>query len=168
MIERLLAGGLLALLVASSACTVRVEPLDFPDARRDCPTGLVRADSDTFDGAFDRMDGRVPTVLPEGFGVAEAWGEGEGALGQVLFVDARCREIFVATYDGRQRLGRGASLGRWVVTSSGPRDCGNAVLGDARCLRYGTHMGGKTIAVLTMGLERSEADGVVRSIPLGD
>ena len=155
-------------LAASASCTEERQPPDLPEGRRDCPTGLVRANSETFEGAFERMEGHIPTVLPDAFGVASAWGEGEGKLGQVLFVDASCREIFVGFSDRQLRLSHGSSFGRWAVTSSGPRDCGNGVLGDARCLRYSANLDDGTVSVLMMGLERSEGDPVVQSIPLDD
>lgn len=45
-----------------------------------CPAVIVRADSVPSTDLVDRMQGHVPVELPEGFGLAQVWGEGEGFM----------------------------------------------------------------------------------------
>jgi hypothetical protein len=147
-------------------CTAQASSPDFPRGRDDCPIGHIRANDATLEDAFERMMGYVPTLLPDGFGVAHAFDDGDWFLAQIVFVDSSCREIHVGFADGHRALGNGSPFESWVVGASGPRDCGNAVLGDGRCLRYATHVDDGTISILSMGLERGEMDPVVDSIDL--
>jgi hypothetical protein len=159
----------------SASCTSSTEP-SIPTrvlspapsptgAMSSCPAALARA-STISPGALDEvMAGHVPTWLPPGMGLVEAFGPGDGASGGAFFADTRCREVRLRFWDSSEQ-GDGERMGRWVVQSSAPGDCFNAVLGSARCIDYHAVVGGGSIGVQMMGLEREEADKIVRSIPL--
>jgi hypothetical protein len=51
------------------------------------------------------------------------------------------------------------------VTTDAPGQCGNAVLGEARCLGYFANVEGGTLIVEMMGIGRGEGDEIVLSIP---
>ncbi len=110
-----------------------------------------------------QLRGNVPARLPSGFGLVGAWGEGEGALGTAMWADGSCRLIWITIYPDGQ-LARGPKLGDWVVSESGPNGCGNAILGQGRCLTYDAAVDGTRVQVSMMGVERDEGDGVVLSI----
>lgn len=46
-----------------------------------------------------------------------------------------------------------------------PGECGNEVLGDARCLGHVANVVGGTLVVQMMGIDRAEGDEIVLSIP---
>jgi hypothetical protein len=97
-------------------------------------------------------------------GLVEAYGPGL-ALAGAYFADARCREVqlwFFASTD----VDAGERMGPWRVSESGPTACGNAVLGNARCIDYHAPVKGGQIAVQMMGIPRDQGDRIVRSIPV--
>ena len=156
-----------AVLVTSCTSSDRPQPPVLSPAPIDCPTGIVRADIVQPSEMVDQMNGHVPLMLPEGFGLAEAWGVGEGLRGNVLWADARCREVRVAFSSDTKRLTiDGPKVGAWTVTVDAPGQCGNGVLGDARCLGYAATAEDGTLIVQMMGLNRAEGDEIVLSIPL--
>ena len=57
-------------------------------------------------------------------------------------------------------------LGPWTVNADVPNGCGNAVLGDGRCLDYRVRVAGGSVGVQMMGIPRHEGDQVVSSIPI--
>jgi len=69
-------------------------------------------------------------------GLANVWGSGDRSLGSATWTDERCRTITVALAVPVGALPPGPRLGEWVVTTNAAGQCGNGVLGDARCLRY--------------------------------
>ena len=159
-----------ALLAAAVAtgCTgsVPTEAAVLSPAPTQCPTGIVRASSIQASDLVDQMKGHVPLSLPSGFGLAEAWAEGDGTLGAAMWSDAACREVRVALSSSRALPPGGPRVGAWTVTVDAPKACGNAVLGDARCLGYLANAeGGITVIVQMMGLDRAEGDEIVLSIP---
>jgi hypothetical protein len=89
------------------------------------------------------IDGHVPTWIPDGFGLAGAWGPPSQGLGpdfaaEAVWADDECREIDLTYWnriEGVSRLPDKPRVGDWFVTDK-PGACGNAVLGDARCLWY--------------------------------
>ena len=132
---------------------------------RFCPFGPARASAIPSESLADVMANHVPSWLPEGMGLVEAFGPGDGSSGGAYFADARCREVQLWSWDSSE-TGDGEHMGPWVVEVSGPRDCFNAVLGSGRCINYHTVVGGGSVGVQVMGLERTEADKIVQSIPL--
>jgi hypothetical protein len=153
-------------LVVSSAAFTRENTVPaglLSPAPLECPTPLVRADSAERSQIGEQLRGHLPPTLPTGFGLMGAWREGDGDLGSALWADGTCRLIWISLWpDGR--LPPGPKLGDWVVEESGIHDCGNAVLGDGRCLRYNAVSGGIRIEVFMMGIERDEADGIALSV----
>jgi hypothetical protein len=59
-----------------------------------------------------------------------------------------------------------ARLGEWVVAINAAGQCGNGVLGEARCLRYAARVDNHTLWVIMIGVARSQGDDVVLSIPV--
>ena len=164
-VTALIRRSLVGVLLVASGCTGGGEAVLSP-APTPCPPHLVRADIIRLADLDTQMQGHIPTDLPAGFGLAYAWGEGDGMMAQATWTDRHCRLVTVALDAGIEQL-RGAPIGEdWYVTSSGPRDCGNSVLGSGRCLRYVTVTEGNTLHVLMIGLDRPEGDRVVRSIPV--
>ena len=152
-------------LLFAAACT-REDPVPaglLTPAPRECPMSIVRADSMEPAKIRDQLRGHLPPTLPIGFGLVGVWGEGDGVLGSALWADGTCR-LFGITIWPEEQLPAGPELGDWVVEESGIHDCGNAVLGDGRCLRYRTVTEGVSVEVFMMGIERNEGDGIVLSV----
>lgn len=154
----------MAVLLAGG-CTARPEALP-PPAPTPCPEGIVRADSAQVTELADRLQGHVPEHLPGGFGLAYVWGRGERTLGSATWTDERCRAITVTVGVPVGALPSGPRLGDWVVTINATGQCGNGVLGDARCLRYAARADNLELWVLMIGVDRSQGDDVVLSIPV--
>ena len=149
----------------AGGCTARPEALPSP-APTPCPEGIVRADSARVTELADRLQGHVPEHLPAGFGLANVWGRGDWALGSATWTDDRCRMITVALAVPLGAIPPGPRLGEWVVTINAAGQCGNGVLGDARCLRYAARVDNMTLWVIMIGVDRSQGDDVVLSIPV--
>lgn len=102
------------------------------------------------------MDDHVPTWLPSGFGLTGAWTDTRQTW--VLWSDRRCRSVTVTfTHD---RGGTGA----WTVDYDKPHACGNQVVGMVECISYSVSATGGHVNVQTIGLARSDADLLIRSI----
>jgi len=56
-------------------------------------------------------------------------------------------------------------VGPWVVAIDAP-GCGNQVLGSANCLDYYVALTNGSVGFHAAGLDRTEADRIVLSIPL--
>jgi hypothetical protein len=154
---------LIAVLLLAG-CTGGNETLLSP-APTTCPHGIVRAESAPVEELDVVMQGHVPGDLPEGFGIAEVWGPGDGMVASATWTDGRCREVTVGL-GKRVAFPQGVPIdGGWFVTVDAPGDCGNAVLGTGRCLRYMAIVDGGTVSVSMIGLDRVEADPIVVSIP---
>jgi len=122
------------------------------------------------------IDGHVPTWLPDGFGLAAAWGPPSQGLGpdfaaKAVWADAECREIDLTYWnriEGVDRFPDKPRVGDWFVITDAPGECGNAVLGAARCLRYFVQPESAGIrvqlSVFMMGVSRRTGDAIVRSI----
>jgi hypothetical protein len=135
-------------------------------APRTCPLPLERADSLPANQIVDAMDGHLPHWFPGRWGLAGAWSDGHGGS-WATWADARCREVTVFTGSGSpDGLRSKPHVGPWTVTDDVSRGCGNAVLGMGTCLGYETEIPSGQAGVQMMGLERPEADRIVRSIPL--
>ena len=164
----------IVVVAISASCTFGTEPLvpvrvlsPAPSpggAAGYCPFGIARASSIPSESLVDVMADHVPRWLPDGMGLVEAFGPGE-ASGGAYFADVNCREVQVWFWRSSD-LGQGERMGAWVVNVSGPRDCGNSVLGSSRCIDYHAEVDGGSVGVQMMGLERAEGDRIVESIPL--
>jgi len=167
---------LLVALLGVSACTSpgpepaseRVSPDILRATPRDCPLPLVRAGSIGGPELPEGMRGHLPLWLPDGFGLARAFGPGDGALAGAIWTDHQCREIALYLWDsheGHAGEGPGHRVGDWILLVNEPRDCGNAVLGQARCLGYRASVESGTLGIQMMGVHPSIGDRIVRSIP---
>src|SRR6266545_8156494 len=135
-------------------------------APRVCPLGIMRATALPASSLDKAIDGHVPTWLPDGFGLAGAWGLPSQGLGpdfaaEAVWADDQCREIDLTYWnriEGVHRFPGKPRVGDWFVISDKPGACGNAVLGDARCLEYFTQpvsAGSRVqVSVSMMGVSR--------------
>ena len=58
-------------------------------------------------------------------------------------------------------------VGGWTLIADAAEACGNAELGDGSCLSYAAlTLDGKTVTVRMIGVDRSEGDRIVLSIPV--
>ena len=155
-------------LIVAAGCTReedRVPEMLLTPAPRECPHSLVRAgDSANPLDIGEGLHGHLPERLPRGFGLMGVWAEGGPQLGSAMWTDRACREIAITVWQFHNLPRAGPRLGDWVVNESGPHDCGNAVLGDGRCLRYYAVLDGRRVEVFMMGVERSDGDPIVLSI----
>ena len=156
---------LAAVLATGCTSSARTDAPVLSPAPTPCPTGIVRANSIPASDLVDQMKGHVPLSLPSGFGLSEAWSDGDGFIGAALWSDVGCREVSVALASHRAEPPDGPRVGAWTVTVNAPGACGNSVLGDARCLGYLTNVDDGTLIVRMMGLDRAEGDEIVLSIP---
>ena len=137
-----------------------------PGAFHQCPFGPARASEIPPATLASVMQNHVPHWLPQGMGLVEAFGPGfVGSLGGAYFADARCREVELWFWKSTD-VGSGPRLGPWTVNADVPNGCGNAVLGDGRCLDYRVRVAGGSVGVQMMGIPRHEGDQVVSSIPI--
>jgi hypothetical protein len=175
--------GIKADLEASGTAVVVAEASDGGEARqcprspapRVCPLGTMRAIALPASSLDEAIDGHLPTWLPDGFGLVGAWGLPSQGLGadfaaEAVWADDECREIDLTYWnriEGVSRLPDKPRVGDWFVTDK-PGACGNAVLGDARCLWYFTQPESAGIrvqlSVSMMGVSRRIGDAIVRSI----
>jgi Tol biopolymer transport system component len=140
----------------------------FRPAPRECPIPMTRARTLPFLRLADRLEGHVPRWLPEGFGLAHAFGSGEGYQASGMWSDGRCRQVQVYLYpDPHTEIPAGPRVDDWVVVTNAPNQCANAVLGKARCLDYWARAEGGRLTVQMIGLDRDEGDRIVRSISTG-
>lgn len=159
---------LVAVLVTGCTGSPRPQPQppDLSPAPIECPTGIVHAATLPASELADRMKGHLPLSLPSGFGLAQAWAEGDGFLASATWADGTCREVTL-TLSSHEFAPSGTKIGAWTLTTDAPGACGNAVLGDrARCLGYIANLQRGTLVVQMMGLTREEGDEIVLSIPL--
>ena len=135
-------------------------------APRACPWGFARAESIPPSDLVEALNGHVPAWLPPGFGLAASYGqEGDsGTLAQGQWSDGQCREVSVGLYDHTLASHDGERVGDWAVIVDGP-GCSNDVLGRARCIVYQSTTQGDRVTVQIMGLDRTDADRLVSSIP---
>jgi hypothetical protein len=166
-------------LVLASSCTSgsaggrlkntppRVAPrllLRSPAPRSDCPLSSVEASSVHPSKLSVLMKGHVPTWIPSGFGLVEAFGPylGFGAHtpgGGAIWVTKDCRSIEVSAY--------AASLAAaWSLrgAAKGASGCSNAVLGRASCWSIQGPGSQPAITVQTMGLSERETVHIARSM----
>jgi hypothetical protein len=134
-------------------------------ASRECPLQIERGNSVPADQIVEAMGGHVPHWLPPSFGLEGAWNAG-GSI-WATWTDGTCREVTVVAADcGRSLVAMsGPRVGPWVVTVDAP-GCGNQVLRSANCLDY--YAAGTTggVGFHAAGLDRTEGDRIVLSIPL--
>jgi hypothetical protein len=170
------ASALCAVMLASVACTsaptpsvptriLSPAPAVEKGVLHDCPFGPPRASTVAARSLDGVMQDHIPRWLPAGMGLVEAFGPGEGSLGGAYFADGTCREIQLWFWESSDS-GSGETMGSWRVEASGPRGCGNAVLGSGACIDYHARVDGGSIGVQMMGVPRSQGDRVVQSIPL--
>jgi hypothetical protein len=123
----------------------------------------------------EAIDGHLPTLLPDGFGLVGAWGPpsqyGPDFAAEAVWADDQCREIDLIYWnriEGVHRFPDKPRVGDWFVITDAPGECGNAVLGAARCLRYFMQPESAGIrvqlSVFMMGVSRRTGDAIVRSI----
>lgn len=112
------------------------------------------------------MRGYLPRWLPQGFGIAHAWGvAGEGGP-LVQWSDSRCREVElrVAFLPPLDEALVGPKVGPWTIVGDG--SCFFAELGTTRCLRYLTAVPEGLLALNLRAVDRDEADRIALSILL--
>jgi hypothetical protein len=98
-------------------------------------------------------------------------GLGPDFAAKAVWADAECREIDLTYWnriEGVDRFPDKPRVGDWFVITDAPGECGNAVLGAARCLRYFMQPESAGIrvqlSVFMMGVSRRTGDAIVRSI----
>lgn len=158
-------------LIAAACSATQPAPSPLPNlllvsAPRACPFAIERGDAVPRDLIALRMQGRLPSWLPAGFGFVGSWTDKTGTW--VTWTDDRCREVTVAYSPGQ-----GASeppnrprVGLWTVSVDAPGACGNEVLGTATCLGYDAASSNAVVGMQAMGIERTEGDRIALSIPL--
>jgi hypothetical protein len=144
-------------------------PVVTSPAPRQCPWGLVTpstvssASTVSSEQFLQLTNGRGPTWFPEGFGLAQAWGD------RADWSDQTCREVTMYVYAGTQMPSQDVlgEVGGWLVIGDAPDSCGNAVLGRGRCLDYiAPTSDGLTFRLQMMGIDRPEGDRIALSISL--
>ena len=135
-----------------------------PAAARHCLMGPVRAQSVDPAAMLSQLDGHVPTDLPAGFGLLGLWGGLGGAdpEGTAIWFDTSCRNVAIDTWASSDPIPDGPTVGVFTLTSGVPPTC--ATPGPKPCLSYRAHLAPGLVEVDTVGLARSEADAIVRSV----
>jgi hypothetical protein len=127
--------------------------------------GIIRTDSVPISDLDEQLAGHLPRSLPDGFGLVDAWGAGDGFQGTAIWTDERCRIVRLSLSAFQGWVGHeGPRVGTWTVTGNASRACFNSVLGTARCLEYRANVDEGQLWVQMMGLDRDEGDTIVGSI----
>lgn len=178
----------LAIRPTTSPPIIADQPILSPAPKSDCPTGLVRENPVQTPEFVDLMSGYLPTWMPEGFGLLATYGQvdtptyGPAGLlktfGHGIWSDEACREVELQFAPGSMSLEDDLvgvrpgdlreSVGPWVVRADVPDGCANAVLGEARCLRYSASTPGGLLSLSMMGLDRDDGDRIALSIYSGE
>lgn len=118
--------------------------------------GIIRADTLAASELVDAMHGHVPTRLPPGFGLQEAFTEGEGFQAAATWAAADCRRsVFLALWRGHDvPEGTGAKVGAWSVTAD-----------SEDILVYHANADEGLLGIQMSGLTRAQGDDIVASIP---
>ena len=154
--------------LALTACVGEKAPPPSPvvvlsPAPRECLVRIEGGKSVPADQIVEATGGHVPHWLPPSFGLEGAWTDGKSIW--VVWTDDACRMVVVTSADrGRLSLS-GPRVGPWVVAIDAP-GCGNQVLGSANCLDYYVALTNGSVGFHAAGLDRTEADRIVLSIPL--
>lgn len=168
---RALIGMALVSCLALSACEGKKAlpppppPVVLTPASHGCPLqGMDQGNAVPADQIVEVMGGHVPQWLPPGFGFEGAWTDGKSIW---VWTDGTCREVSVISADrGHPWHYSGPRLGPWVMAVDAP-GCDNQVLGSANCLDYAAHVGPTgSVGFHASGLDRTEGDRIVLSIPL--
>jgi hypothetical protein len=136
-----------------------------PSAARSCiemPSRAQRLDPTRM---LEVLDQHVPTELPVGFGLVGVFGGGQGSgapKGSAVWVDAACRTISVTTWVTPEDVGSGPRVGLFTLTSAVPPTFVSP--GPRPCLAYRAGLDPCLVEVDVVGIDRSNADNVVRSI----
>lgn len=164
---RALIGMALVSCLALSACEGKQAPPPPPPAvvltpaSHGCPLqGIDRGNAVPADQIVEAMGGHVPQWLPPSFGLEGAWIEGKSIW--AVWTDGTCRAVSVIAADrGHRWRASGPRVGQWVVAVDAP-GCGSG-----NCLDYYAHLGPTgSVGFHAQGLDRSEGDRIVLSIPL--
>lgn len=170
MYRRVLVAGAVIAAVAAASCTLAA-PHPPPTqvlspVPRSCAFGPIRASRIPASSLAERMAGHMPSWLPPGMGLVEAFGPGAGSVAGAYWADAGCREIEMYLFRGSDsNFGSGPRVGAWTVTADAANACYNPVLGSGRCLTYHARVSDGILDVEMMGIERPEGDRIIRSIP---
>jgi hypothetical protein len=138
-------------------------PVVTSPAPRQCPWGLARVSAVSTEQFLLLTNGRGPTWLPKGFGLAQTWSD------HADWSDGTCREVTMSVYRGTQAPPRDVlgSVGDWLVVVDARGSCGNAILGPGRCLDYvAPTRDGLTFGLQMMGIGRPVGDRIALSISL--
>jgi hypothetical protein len=133
--------------------------------RVDCPVSTIRASEVSTSKLSRLMKGHVPTWVPPGFGLVEAFGPYLGfgqhvPGGGAVWVTTDCRTIEISAY-------RAADVSRsWSTdgAAKGEGACANAVLGRASCWTILAPGAGQRITVQTMGLSIRQTAHILQSM----
>ena len=132
---------------------------------RECPVRIEGGKSVPADQIMEAMGGHMPHWLPPSFGLEGVWTEGRSIW--ATWTDDTCRMVsVVSAHRDRSSVAQsGPRVGPWVVAVDAPA-CGNQVLGSANCLDYYVAVTNGSVGFHAAGLDRTEADPIVLSIPL--
>jgi hypothetical protein len=132
-----------------------------------CESGFVRA-SPISPGQIEKTTaGHFPTWLPSGFGLQQAYGEGDGQRATVLWTDEKCRLVELLVGPSPRDYPGGPHVGRWTLFDRSDASCGGEGPSLRKCaLVYGVNGKNFGVTLQIYGLKKSEAERVVRSVPL--
>ena len=136
-----------------------------PPEANNCIKASIRLASLDPATILDALDGHVPTALPTGFGLLGLWGVGEGRgemKGYAIWADDSCRTVAVGTWVVGDPVGEGPRVGAFTLTSEVPSTCVRP--GPAPCLAYRARLSPGLVEVAVVGIDRSAADEIVRSM----
>jgi hypothetical protein len=144
-------------------------------APRVCDLGIMRATALPASSLTEAIDGHLPTLLPDGFGLVGAWGPpsqyGPDFAAEAVWADDQCREIDLIYWnriEGVHRFPDKPRVSDWFVIVDKAGAFSNAVLGEARSLGYFSQPESDGIrvqlSVSMMGVSRRTGDAIVRSI----
>ena len=134
-------------------------------ASRPCPDGLKQRSGGTVADFGRRLQGHLPTWLPDGFGLMRSNGVARAPFG--VWSDARCDLVELHQVPGLQSssvLIKVEPVGSWLRLIDAPGGC---PVGATRCFDYKTSVGAGALFLHTQGLDRATADRIAASIPAG-
>ncbi len=102
---------------------------------------------------------QVPTRLPDGFGLLDAWASSEqGGSHGAIWLDAGCRQVILEVWPNAAASESPMPNGRWLLQKRSTCFFGSL------CLDYRAHSDGAVVELSFVGLSQGEASWVVSGV----
>jgi hypothetical protein len=161
------ARSLAVVLVGLAGCTATADrPSDPPSIRtspwpRSCDARIIHQHNVPPSTIAVRMGEFLPTWLPLGMNLIEAYGDDVRTIGGTLYMDPDCRSVEVFWFDDDHERLRGELVGPWTLIQAFIGAEGGE---DGRWLVYESRVHRGHVVVRTFGLNRRQGNRVALGV----